>query len=151
MIERADAYEFLISDWDYYRPHIGCLKHIAYEFPGKYKLIIKSYKSENGLSYVFSDIDIHNPELEKQLIDWREKNNYKVFSIGLTKNRKDKESLLYLKKILKKYFGHDKVHIDLINEDKTLELKEITVDSNNPSLHSELFRFLDIEQEEAPF
>ena len=151
MLERAHAYEFLISDWDYYRPHIGCLKHIANEFPGKYKLIIKSYKSENGLSYVLSDIDIHNPDLENKLIEWRKEHNYKIFSIGLTTNNKDKESLLYLKQILKKYFGHDKVHIDVIDEDKTLELKEITVDSDNPSLHSELFRFLDNEQEEAPF
>ena len=150
MLNRADAYEFLISDWDYYRPHIGCLKHIANEFPGKHKLIIKSYKSENGLSYVLSDIDVHNPELERKLIDWREENNYKVFSIGLTKNNKNKTNLLYLRNILKKYFGHDKVHIEILDENKTLELKTITVDSSNPALHSELFKFLDIE-EDPPF
>ena len=150
MLDKTDAYEFLISDWDYYRPHINCIQNIANEFPGKYELIIKSYISENGLSYVLSDIDIYNPKLEKKLIDWREDHNYKVFSIGLTEKNRDKDNLLYLKKILKKYFGHDKVHIKVLDENKTLELKTIKVDSSNPALHSELFKFLDI-AEDSPF
>ena len=57
---------------------------------------------------------------------------------------------MYLKNILKKYFGHDKVHIDVLDEGKTLELKSITVDSCNLTTFW-TFWFLDIEEEEAPF
>ena len=151
MLDKINACEFYISDWDLYRPHVGSISKIANEFPGEYKLLIKSYQNPDGLCFALSNVDVFSPDFEQKLIHWREEHNYKIFRIGLTESRTDRSSLLYLKGILKKYFGHDKVYLKILDEDKTLELKEIRVDSSNPSLHKELFRFLDIEEDDAPF
>ena len=151
MIDKIDTFEFYISEWDRYTQHIKEVNRVIGKFTGDKKLVIKSYEAESTLCYVFKNVDIYNPELEKKLIEWRTKYNYKIIKIGLNDKKTDTASLKALKKLFDKYFGYDKVHLDLIKQNTLLELNTVRIDSNNPNFYEDLFKFLDVEKEEAPF
>jgi len=151
MIDKVDTFEFYISEWDRYTQHLKEVNRVIDKFPGDKKLVIKSYEAESTLCYVFKNVDTHHPELEKKLIEWRTKYNYKVIQIGLNDKKTDTASLKALKKLFDKYFGQDKIHLDLIKKNMLLELKDIRIDSSNPNFYEDLFTFMDVKEEEAPF
>lgn len=151
MNEPHDVFFFYISDWDIYRPNLGCVENIIKKYPGDKKLGIRSYESEGNLTFIVKGVDVESKELLQELCEWRAEHFNKVFVIGLEDSiLKSKRNLISLKKLLENYHGNDIVHIHALDQNKTLELKTIRIDSINPGLQKELFNLMD-EQEEYPF